>query len=96
MWSDALYACSSRLIGQAITNNYKWYGARGITVCDRWLNSFADFLADMGPRRSPKHSIDRVNNDGNYESGNCCRATVKQQVANRRPRLSKATRKRTS
>lgn len=66
-------------------NSWKYYGARGITVCERWMNSYENFLADMGRRPSPQHSIDRYpNNDGNYESGNCRWATAKEQSANKR------------
>jgi hypothetical protein len=52
------------------STQWRWYGARGITVCERWL-IFDNFLADMGERPSQKHTLDRVNNDGNYEPSNC-------------------------
>ena len=65
--------------------NWKSYGGRGITVCGRWLKSFADFLADMGKRPSSLHSIDRKNNDGNYEPSNCRWATKSEQRLNQRP-----------
>lgn len=64
--------------------DYARYGAQGIRVCDRWLNSFTAFLEDMGPRPSPAHSIDRINPFGNYEPGNCRWADPKTQRHNRR------------
>jgi hypothetical protein len=62
----------------------EWYAKRGITMCDRWRSDFAAFYADMGPRPSDKHSIERMDNDGNYEPGNCCWALSKDQMRNTR------------
>lgn len=61
------------------------YGGRGILVCERWRESFETFLADVGPRPSPKHSIDRhPDPNGNYEPGNVRWATQKQQMRSTR------------
>lgn len=65
------------------SKNYQGWGSRGIKICDRWLNSFENFFADMGKRPSSKHSIDRYpNNDGDYEPGNCRWATMSEQRRN--------------
>lgn len=77
-WCAMIYRCTA-------TEGHHWhyYGARGITVCERW-REFENFLADMGERPEGT-TLDRINNNGNYEPGNCRWATPKQQIANRRP-----------
>lgn len=65
-------------------DSYDRYGGRGIVICARWLDSFEAFLSDMGERPTAKHSLDRINNEGNYEPGNVRWATAKDQGNNRR------------
>ena len=83
-WRAMIHRCSNPK-DQA----YKYYGARGITVCDEWLKNpkaYIDYIMGLENAGQPELSIDRINNDGNYEPGNIRWATAKQQANNRRSR----------
>lgn len=78
-WASMIQRCRNKNVPR-----FSNWGGRGISVCERWMNSFEAFLEDMGPRPSMKHRLDRIDNNGNYEPGNVRWATQSEQMRNTR------------
>jgi hypothetical protein len=83
IWQGMLERCRNPRV-----KSWASYGGRGIKVCTRWKRSFKAFLDDVGPRPSPRHTLDRRDNDANYEPGNVRWATASEQASNRLRRMA--------
>jgi len=79
IWQTMIKRC-----GNPGAKGYQDYGGRGIRVCESWRKDFRAFIRDVGPRPSPRHSLDRLDTDGNYEPGNVRWATPIEQARNKR------------
>lgn len=77
-------AMKSRCYNPKNMKDYKNWGGRGIQICDEWLNDFEEFKKYVGERPTPKHTIDRIDNEGNYEPGNVKWSTRTEQNNNKR------------
>ena len=86
MINTSEYSCWNHIKSRCLNKNvpnYRYYGGRGIAVCERWLDSFIAFFEDMGSKPFPKAEIDRKDNDGNYEPGNCRWISRNENIRNR-------------